>query len=589
MNNSIHILVLITLSVFGMQAFAEEVPIIFTDRIELSTYSDTKSILLDWSIPEDIRVSKITIYRAEDYTSTFTPITEITEPLNCYLDTLTIPGQRYFYYIELEGVNGIVYGSSREHPSFNRVKVGNEDQDVIVNEELSFDSWEGVVNHVLHKVGESTFGRLLPGFESLMQNDSLRMEDLTYYGSIRELFDVDLYGVLESKDSLIAAVEKGFRKAEKSNRNALLMTPAEWDNELAMTKTYLSEQIEIVHDLLQEFQDYVATLPPIRISSVTRANSDSVLVDLEIITFRDKWVSLMYKDQSIEVVIPDTLDANRSLQVQIPGDWPSVEIVYSGQVIDHRLVDGYYSEYKINVFNNLIPEPYLQESKGLDHFINEIRFNPEANQLAVELFVPAEIALNYQVVLNDSLIWALSELPSYEDVYYDSVFTLTRCDSNPSFWIQGFMIPDDNEPVWNESVLLSNVEQTHIARYPNGKYWKKAEWASFGTSNDEEMYKMQELAVPEVFALYQNYPNPFNNGTTISFDLLQEATVTLHVSDATGRVVESFLEQTLLNSGRYSYQWFGSHNSSGVYFFTVYAEVENFLPVSYSRKMIYLK
>lgn len=589
MINSTHILALIVLSLFGMRGFAEEVPVIFTDRIELSTYSDTKSILLDWSVPEDIKVSKITIYRAEDYTSAFTPITEIAEPLNRYLDTLTIPGQRYFYYIELEGVSGIVYGSSREHPSFNRLKVGNEDQAEMVDEELSFDSWEEVVNHVFHKVGESTFGRLLPGFEALMQNDSLRVEDLAGYGSTRELFEVDLYGVLESKDSLIVAVEKGFQKTENSNRNALLMTPAEWDDELAMTKMYLSGQIEIVHDIIQEFQDYIATLPPIRIASVTRVNSDSVLVDLEIITFRDKGVSLMYKDQSLAVIIPDTLDANRSLQVQIPGDWPSVEIVYSGQIIDHRMVNVFYSEYKIDVFNNLIPGPFLQEKTGLDHFINELKFNPESNQLAVELFVPAEVTLNYQIVLNDSLIWSLSELPSYEDVYYDSVFTLTRRDLNPSFWIQGFTIPDDDKPIWNESVLLSGNEQTHIARYPNGKYWKEAEWASFGMSNDEEMYEMQELAVPEVFALYQNYPNPFNNGTTISFDLLQDATVTLHVSDATGRVVESFLEQTLLNSGRYSYQWFGSHHASGVYFFTVYAEVENFPPVSYSRKMIYLK
>ena len=71
MKKSIHILALIVLSVFGVQGLAEEVPVIFTDRVELSTYSDAKSILVDWSAPEDVKVDKITIYRAEDYTSAF--------------------------------------------------------------------------------------------------------------------------------------------------------------------------------------------------------------------------------------------------------------------------------------------------------------------------------------------------------------------------------------------------------------------------------------------------------------------------------------------------------------------------------------
>ncbi|MEZ4982953.1 MAG: hypothetical protein R2769_15490 [Saprospiraceae bacterium] len=39
------------------------------------------------------------------------------------------------------------------------------------------------------------------------------------------------------------------------------------------------------------------------------------------------------------------------------------------------------------------------------------------------------------------------------------------------------------------------------------------------------------------FALYQNVPNPFKGETTIGFNLPEASTVTLSISDATGKVI----------------------------------------------------
>jgi len=97
------------------------------------------------------------------------------------------------------------------------------------------------------------------------------------------------------------------------------------------------------------------------------------------------------------------------------------------------------------------------------------------------------------------------------------------------------------------------------------------------------------LIIPEIFALYQNYPNPFNAQTTISFDLLQPALVSLYINDAAGRIIHLFFEESQMGKGMYSYSWSGESYSRGAYFMTIQAQIDEYLPVVYSRKMIYLK
>ena len=92
-----------------------------------------------------------------------------------------------------------------------------------------------------------------------------------------------------------------------------------------------------------------------------------------------------------------------------------------------------------------------------------------------------------------------------------------------------------------------------------------------------------------MFALYQNFPNPFNYSTTIKFDLLESAVVTLVVIDAAGREVTEFLLDTPLNQGQYNYTLSVEGMSSGIYFVTLKAVVEDNLPIVDSRKMIFLK
>ena len=149
----------------------------------------------------------------------------------------------------------------------------------------------------------------------------------------------------------------------------------------------------------------------------------------------------------------------------------------------------------------------------------------------------------------------------------------------------------DSEEGWIDlqHLILKPSELVHKSRIPDGAVWIDDAPFTFGESNSRQSVGSQSLGLPEVFALYQNFPNPFNYSTTIKFDLLESAVVTLVVIDAAGREVAEFLLDTPLNQGQYNYTLSVEGMSSGIYFVTLKAVVEDNLPIVDSRKMIFLK
>ena len=149
----------------------------------------------------------------------------------------------------------------------------------------------------------------------------------------------------------------------------------------------------------------------------------------------------------------------------------------------------------------------------------------------------------------------------------------------------------DSEEGWIDlqHLILKPSELVHKSRIPDGAVWIDDAPFTFGESNSRQSVGSQSLGLPEVFALYQNFPNPFNYSTTIKFDLLESAVVTLVVIDAAGREVTEFLLDTPLNQGQYNYTLSVEGMSSGIYFVTLKAVVEDNLPIVDSRKMIFLK
>lgn len=99
---------------------------------------------------------------------------------------------------------------------------------------------------------------------------------------------------------------------------------------------------------------------------------------------------------------------------------------------------------------------------------------------------------------------------------------------------------------------------------------------------------------PQAFTLDQNYPNPFNPGTTIRFELPEDAFVSLVVYDMAGREVSNLVSGQFFNEGVFSYYFDAGRFSlaSGVYFYrlTAYNSAnKNESIYTQVRKMILIK
>jgi photosystem II stability/assembly factor-like uncharacterized protein len=83
-----------------------------------------------------------------------------------------------------------------------------------------------------------------------------------------------------------------------------------------------------------------------------------------------------------------------------------------------------------------------------------------------------------------------------------------------------------------------------------------------------EITKVQEIySSVHSFRLFQNYPNPFNPATKISFDLPQDSRVNLIVYDLLGREVTRLVNNEFKVADKYTYDFNGASNASGVYFY----------------------
>ncbi|MBO6794816.1 MAG: S8 family peptidase [Balneolaceae bacterium] len=75
------------------------------------------------------------------------------------------------------------------------------------------------------------------------------------------------------------------------------------------------------------------------------------------------------------------------------------------------------------------------------------------------------------------------------------------------------------------------------------------------------------IEVEHNFQLFQNYPNPFNPATTISYQVPQNARVSLEVFDINGRLVKTLINNEVQHAGVYSRRFNSNVLSSGVYFY----------------------
>jgi hypothetical protein len=80
------------------------------------------------------------------------------------------------------------------------------------------------------------------------------------------------------------------------------------------------------------------------------------------------------------------------------------------------------------------------------------------------------------------------------------------------------------------------------------------------------------VEAPASYRLAQNYPNPFNPATTITFDLPQQALVTLKVYNILGQEVATLIDHELMDDGTNDVRFDANNLASGVYFYRLIAQ-----------------
>jgi photosystem II stability/assembly factor-like uncharacterized protein len=93
-----------------------------------------------------------------------------------------------------------------------------------------------------------------------------------------------------------------------------------------------------------------------------------------------------------------------------------------------------------------------------------------------------------------------------------------------------------------------------------------------------------ETILTKEFILNQNFPNPFNATTNIKYKLEKTASIRIVIFDITGKEIMTPVNKKQ-NSGEYFLKFDGSSLSSGVYFYTLFADGNRMD----SKKMMLLK
>lgn len=76
----------------------------------------------------------------------------------------------------------------------------------------------------------------------------------------------------------------------------------------------------------------------------------------------------------------------------------------------------------------------------------------------------------------------------------------------------------------------------------------------------------------EFINLVNNYPNPFSNSTKIYFDLKFDSYITLNITDITGKVIFTLIDNDFKSKGLYDVKFDASNLSEGIYLYNLISE-----------------
>ena len=558
--------------------------------MDISVYNGEGSILLNWTIPDSIKAKNTIIYSQKFGNEEFIEIATLPSKTFFFLDTNCEPGERYFYKIVIQDIYDKFFSGNLENLPFGSCNL-TQDPFSFNNNIQSVSSL--FVEHIKDKLSpiliEDNFSRLL---------EVLDTKKIKYYNWIESFPSHKLRALARTVDQTNKIIFNPNLYSEISNyenlyRNYLFLTPKMWDDQVNRTIMIIKDNWNILYSKYAITVNELNKIDPIRIVGLENSFTENPKIILNV--FHEDKVSLrewylLSGDEYIDLE-KFPLGKTSNMAIEIPKHWNYVSLMASELIVQNLPIIKNKSVY-YTLEGDIIP--YEQKNKSLmklkrgksSLWFNEIIWDPESMALNIEIVGKQELDESYFVRVQDENIWKIEPELNFSKQYIDSLFMFESKFSTP--FIVELQNVKDSITATIEYIVLDTIPKS-IGRLNDGGTWEETKINTIGSTNRLSQNNYDSQLVPRLFVLYQNYPNPFNGQTKITFDLLEDAQVSLYITDAKGRVQEKILEEEFYNSGTYNFMWDAENHSSGVYFITLQAEVDQFPVAVFSRKMIYLK
>ena len=561
-----------------------------TIPIDFSVYNGEGSILLNWSIPDSIKVKNIIIYSQQFGDKEFQEIATLSSETLFFLDTNCDPGERYFYKIVIQDIYDKSFSDNSKNLPFGSCYMIKEHSPFDINiQSVPNLLVKYIKNKLLPVQTEDNFSHLL---------EVLHTEKIRNYNWIENFPAPLLNGLSETIEKTNGVILNSnfyndIKNYESLYRNHLFLTPEMWDDQIYNTILIMRRNWSMVYNKYPDAIEMLHKLEPFRI--VASENNISKTSKIMLSAFHDdnkklkEWYILSGEEYiNLEKFIVSDV---YSFSVDIPKNWNYVSLMVDNLIVQTiPILENRSILYTLE--GDIIPKTYDNQSliaikrEESSIWFNEIIWNANLSTLEIELVGQPQFDEKYFIKVQDEIFWNIDIGYSFDTQYIDSLFNFeTQLDSQVIVELQSV---NDSLIVTNEYIVLDTISKS-IARLNDSGAWTMANVSTLGSTNKISHNNYDSQLVPQLFVLYQNYPNPFNGQTKITFDLFEDAKLSLYVTDAKGRVQEKILEKEFYNSGIYNFLWEAENLSSGIYFITLQAEVDHLPPALFSRKMIYLK
>ncbi len=598
MCNSLHKTVFVLL-ILGSLIWCQDSAVTTSPELDLDVYGGNGSILAVWSLPDSAEVEFISVMRGLDPVGILAVVNRLSAGETRFLDRGAVPGLRYFYRVEIKLVDGTIISSSIDTPPFTSCYYKDHEFSELITRSADaadfnhFDYFDLVIEELIRqdftdlKDAEIKYlAQLLTEKETTITSwfDQFPLAVFHKYSALADL----TFGT-----EFIQRVNESFNELGIEFRNELMLTPDEWNDYSIEFAAPIVGNLSLLNNKYLEAADLLSDCEPIRVTCASKDTTEDYLLELTVFNpdrLIDQNLSIRIRQAGISWNSDREIFIGSRDTVNIGNDPGWVEVVLDDILIQEFYLGKVNEPFFLTVNDEFFDAPpdsgytMLLMEKQANPLFNEIGYDYESSQITVEMVAGGDTTGTYGLFINDSLRIKMQ----LEEFQYN-VFMLDATGLAQGCWLTLGLLQDDDSWTLIEKRPLNLSGDYNLARMPDAGSWTVTDFSTYGATNQLPLKTSAEIEVPEVFALFQNYPNPFNATTTIVFDLLQPAILNLFITDATGRKISVFMEDEQTDAGNYQFSWDGRGYSSGVYFFTIQAQVDEYFPVTFSRKMIYLK